>query len=122
MLLKWPLTNVALQGIEGRPPIVVLAHGIAGQKDMGLHPFAEVFAQRGMAALVFDYRNFGGSEGEPRNWVSPKRHLEDWDSALDYVRVRKRALNNTWHCHAAVCPCALARKSPWDCHVGRFAM
>ena len=77
-----------MQGVKGRPPIVVLAHGIAGQKDMGLHPFAEVFAQRGLAVLIFDYRNFGGSEGEPRNWVSPKRHLEDWEAALDYVRVR----------------------------------
>ena len=63
------------------------AHGIAGQKDMGLEPFAELFASKGMAVLLFDYRNFGGSEGEPRNWVSPKRHLQDWDAALDYVRV-----------------------------------
>ncbi len=84
------IKRLVLQGVEERPPIVVLAHGIAGQKDMGLHPFAEVFAQRGLAVLVFDYRNFGGSEGEPRNWVSPKRHLEDWDAVLDYVRVRPK--------------------------------
>ena len=88
--LNFAITRLVLQGVEERPPIVVLAHGIAGQKDMGLHPFAEVFAQRGLAVLVFDYRNFGGSEGEPRNWVSPKRHLEDWDAALDYVRVRPK--------------------------------
>ena len=67
---------------------MVAAHGIAGQKDMGLEPFAETFASKGLAVLLFDYRNFGGSEGEPRNWVSPKRHLQDWDAALDYVRVR----------------------------------
>ena len=54
---------------------------------MGLEPFAELFATKGLAVLLFDYRNFGGSEGEPRNWVSPKRHLQDWDAALDYVRV-----------------------------------
>ncbi|CAL5229605.1 g12965 [Coccomyxa viridis] len=74
------------KGMQQRPPIVVAAHGIAGQKDMGLEPFAELFATKGMAVLLFDYRNFGGSEGEPRNWVSPKRHLQDWDAALDYVR------------------------------------
>ena len=83
-----------MQGLQQRPPIVVAAHGIAGQKDMGLEPFAETFACKGLAVLLFDYRNFGGSEGEPRNWVSPKRHLQDWDAALDYVRVRP--------------PCALA--------------
>ncbi len=62
---------------------------------MGLHPFAEVFAQRGLAVLIFDYRNFGGSDGEPRNWVSTKRHLEDWEAALDYVRVRTAPVHDT---------------------------
>lgn len=79
--------SLRMQGLQQRPPIVVAAHGIAGQKDMGLEPFAETFASKGLAVLLFDYRNFGGSEGEPRNWVSPKRHLQDWDAALDYVRV-----------------------------------
>ena len=83
---------VHMQGLKQRPPIVVAAHGIAGQKDMGLEPFAELFASKGMAVLLFDYRNFGGSEGEPRNWVSPKRHLQDWDAALDYVRVHPKLL------------------------------
>jgi alpha/beta superfamily hydrolase len=68
------------------------AHGIAGQKDMGLQPFAEAFAGAGLAVLLFDYRCFGGSDGEPRNWVSPFRHLQDWSAALDYVRVRAPAL------------------------------
>ena len=38
------------------PPLVLMAHGIGGQKDMGLHPFAEAFVGRGLAALVIDYR------------------------------------------------------------------
>ena len=75
-----------MQKLDDRPPIIVGAHGIAGQKDMGLEPFAEFFATKGMAVLLFDYRNFGGSEGEPRNWVSPNRHLQDWAAALDYIR------------------------------------
>ena len=75
-----------MQHSDDQPPIIVGAHGIAGQKDMGLEPFAEFFATKGMAVLLFDYRNFGGSEGEPRNWVSPNRHLQDWAAALDYIR------------------------------------
>jgi pimeloyl-ACP methyl ester carboxylesterase len=35
---------------------------------------------------MFDYRNFNGSEGEPRNLVSPSRHLQDWRSAVTHVR------------------------------------
>lgn len=34
-------------------------------------------------------RCFGGSEGSPRNWVSPRRHLEDWDAAVQYVLVSR---------------------------------
>jgi dienelactone hydrolase len=68
------------------PPVVVMAHGIAAQKDFGLQLYAERFANKGMAVYVFDYRNFGSSEGEPRNWVSPLRHLHDWQAAIAHVR------------------------------------
>ena len=44
-----------------KPPVVVMAHGFAGQKDLGLQPYAEYFAAQGMAVFLFDYRNFGSS-------------------------------------------------------------
>ena len=69
-----------------KPPVVVMAHGITAQKDFGLQQYAEYFAGKGMAVFVFDYRNFGGSEGEPRNLVNPWRHLEDWKAAISHVR------------------------------------
>lgn len=69
-----------------KPPVVVMAHGFAGQKDFGLQPYAERFADNGMAVFVFDYRNFGSSEGEPRNLVNPWRHLNDWTAAISHVR------------------------------------
>jgi uncharacterized protein len=69
-----------------RPPVVVMAHGFGAQRDFGLPAYAERFAARGMAVFLFDYRNFGASEGEPRNLVNPWRHLRDWKAALAYVR------------------------------------
>ncbi len=69
-----------------KPPVVVMAHGFAGQKDFGLQPYAEYFASQGMAVFLFDYRNFGSSQGEPRNLVNPWRHLADWKAALSQVR------------------------------------
>ena len=69
-----------------RPPVVVMAHGFGAQRDFGLPAYAERFAARGMAVFLFDYRNFGASEGEPRNLVSNSRHLQDWEAALAYVR------------------------------------
>ena len=68
------------------PPVVVMAHGFGAQRDFGLPAYAERFADRGMAVFLFDYRNFGASDGEPRNLVSNSRHLRDWEAALAYVR------------------------------------
>lgn len=59
---------------------------MGAQKDMGLHPYACAFVEGGLAVLVFDYRTFGGSGGQPRQWVSPARHCQDWQSAVDYVK------------------------------------
>ncbi|MBW1989592.1 MAG: alpha/beta fold hydrolase [Deltaproteobacteria bacterium] len=68
------------------PPVVVMAHGFGAAASYGLLPFAKKFVARGMAAFVFDYRGFGKSGGEPRNWVSPRRHLWDWKAAVAHVR------------------------------------
>ncbi len=72
-------------GVE-RPPVVVMAHGFGAERNFGLEPYAEVFARKGLAVLLFDYRNFGASEGEPRYLANPWRHLADWGAALEYVR------------------------------------
>jgi len=69
-----------------RPPAVLMAHGFAAEQDFRLPAFAERFVARGMAVVTFDYRNFGASDGEPRNLVDPRRHVEDWLAAIGFVR------------------------------------
>ncbi|MBW2295177.1 MAG: alpha/beta fold hydrolase [Deltaproteobacteria bacterium] len=69
------------------PPMVILAHGFAGERAFGLEGFAEAFAKNGYAAFVFDYRTFGDSEGSPRNNVDPLDHGQDWDAAIAHVRM-----------------------------------
>ena len=58
---------------SGRVPTVVMAHGFSAVKEMYLDRFAETFAAAGMAALVFDNRNFGASDGLPRQEIDPWR-------------------------------------------------
>jgi pimeloyl-ACP methyl ester carboxylesterase len=70
---------------RGRP-CVVMAHGLGGTKDSGLAPFAERFAAAGADVVVFDYRGFGTSEGEPRQVVDHRRHREDYQAVVDHVR------------------------------------
>ncbi len=54
--------------------------------DWGLHPFADAFANMGCAVIMFDYRGFGKSEGEPRRLVYHVRHIEDYQAAIDFVK------------------------------------
>ena len=65
---------------------VVLAHGWTGVREQRLDAFAERFAAAGFAALVFDYRHFGASDGEPRSLLDIKRQREDWRAAVAYAR------------------------------------
>jgi len=63
-----------------------MAHGFGGTKDSGLLPFAEAFAEAGLDVLLFDYRGFGGSSGEPRQFAWPPRHREDYAAAAEFAR------------------------------------
>lgn len=70
---------------SGRYPGLVLAHGLGGIKEMRLDAYASFFASQGFLCLVFDYRHWGASTGEPRNLVEPALQLEDWDVALSWM-------------------------------------
>jgi len=65
-----------------------MAHGFGGTRADGLAPYAERFAAAGMAVLVFDYRHFGDSGGEPRQLIDIGRQLEDWTAAIACARTR----------------------------------
>lgn len=67
-------------------PCIVMAHGLGATRDAGLEPYAEKFAKTGFYCLLFDYRHFGASEGEPRQLMSVRRQLEDWFAAVSYAR------------------------------------
>lgn len=77
-VLRFPST-------EAPHPIIILGHGLGGLKEWTLPEVADAFVQTGLAALWFDYRNFGDSAGEPRDEVSHLGHLEDWQSAISYA-------------------------------------
>jgi fermentation-respiration switch protein FrsA (DUF1100 family) len=63
-----------------------MAHGFGGTKDSGLLPFAEAMAEAGLDVLLFDYRGFGDSSGEPRQLAQPSRHREDYTAAIEFAR------------------------------------
>jgi len=70
---------------SGPHPAVVMAHGIGGIKAGGLAPFAERFREEGFAAIAFDYRNFGGSAGQPREVLSVPRQRADYSTVIGWA-------------------------------------
>ena len=72
-------------GRSGAAPTVVMAHGFSAVKEMYLDRFAEAFAAAGLNALVFDNRNFGASDGEPRQEIDPVQQVRDYRHAITYA-------------------------------------
>src|SRR3954470_11665134 len=71
---------------EAPAPMLVMGHGLGAVREMRLDAYAERFAAAGFGALVFDYRHFGASGGEPRQLLDIRRQLEDWAAAIAYAR------------------------------------
>jgi fermentation-respiration switch protein FrsA (DUF1100 family) len=65
-----------------------MAHGVGAVKEMYLDAFARRFAEAGIAALLFDYRFFGASGGEPRQRLFPRDQIEDYRSALTWLSMQ----------------------------------
>jgi fermentation-respiration switch protein FrsA (DUF1100 family) len=66
-------------------PAIVMAHGFSGVKEMFLDRYADVFAAAGFGVLVFDYRGFGASGGEPRQEVDPWGQVRDFRNAISHA-------------------------------------
>lgn len=78
--------DLYLPRTQEKSPVVVMAHGFGGERKFRLPAFAEFFAANGLAVLLFDYRGFGDSAGEPRALVDAARHLEDYAAAVAFAR------------------------------------
>jgi dipeptidyl aminopeptidase/acylaminoacyl peptidase len=68
-----------------KAPAIIMAHGHSAVKEQYLAPFAERFTAAGFVTLVFDYRYWGASEGEPRCQLFPLEQVEDYRNAITWV-------------------------------------
>ncbi len=69
-------------------PCIIMTHGFTALKEHYLSKFADVFARAGMCVLVYDNRNFGESDGEPRFEVNPELQVRDLSDAISYVQTK----------------------------------
>jgi hypothetical protein len=67
-------------------PAVIVTGSWTTVKEQMPNLYAQKLANEGFIALTFDFRTFGESEGEPRNYESPERKIVDIKNAFSYLQ------------------------------------
>jgi uncharacterized protein len=80
---------------EGAEPsgVVVAVGPLTSVKEQASGTYAQAMAERGYAALAFDYRSFGESDGRPRQLENPDAHIEDIRNAASALLADERLTN-----------------------------
>lgn len=68
------------------PPAVIVAGSWMTVKEQMPSNYAPLLAEAGFAALVFDFRGYGESEGHPRDTESPRLKAEDLRAAVHFLQ------------------------------------
>lgn len=73
-----------------KAPTVVLAGGWCYVREIVMPTYAKAFAEAGINAMVFDYRNLGVSDGDNRQHLDPWSQIRDYQNALSYLERHDR--------------------------------
>jgi pimeloyl-ACP methyl ester carboxylesterase len=68
-----------------RQPVVIMTHGTSATITMVADRYAEVLNKAGFAVLLYDHRNLGISDGEPRGEINPWIQARGYRDAIGYV-------------------------------------
>ena len=76
----------------GKSPVVIMAHGFTTTiNGMTADKYAEKYREAGFAVLLYDHRNLGISDGEPRwdvnFWVQCRGYIDCIDFALTQAEI-----------------------------------
>lgn len=71
--------------VESPVPTIVITAGFSMVKEMGFEWVAEQFVERNMAAIVYDHRNLGASDGLPRFEIDPLQQVRDIRDAITFA-------------------------------------
>jgi len=62
-----------------------MTHGTSATITMVADRYAEILHDAGFAVLLYDHRNFGISDGEPRGEINPWVQARGYRDAIDFV-------------------------------------
>jgi cephalosporin-C deacetylase-like acetyl esterase len=74
------------QSDAAEAPVVVMAHGYNCLKEFYLDKYAAAIATAGHVVLAYDHRNFGDSDGEPRQELDPWVQVRDYRHAITFAQ------------------------------------
>ena len=74
------------RSMESPAPLVVMAHGYNCLKEFYLDKYAAAIARTGHVVLAYDHRNFGDSDGEPRQELDPWVQVRDYRHAITFAQ------------------------------------
>jgi uncharacterized protein len=90
--VEFPSEGAKLRGLvflprerRGKPALVIMAHGTSATITMVANSYADVFCRAGLAVLLYDHRNFGRSEGEPRQEINPWIQCRGYRDAVKFA-------------------------------------
>jgi hypothetical protein len=81
------LRGFLYQAVLGDPPfpLVVMTHGTSATIPMVANRYAQVFAEAGVSALLYDHRNLGISGGKPRQEINPWVQSRGYRDAVTFA-------------------------------------
>ncbi|RMR86317.1 alpha/beta hydrolase [Pseudomonas coronafaciens] len=68
-----------------KAPAIIVGHPMGAVKEQSANLYAQKLAEQGFVTLSLDLSFWGGSEGQPRNAVSPDIYAEDFSAAVDFL-------------------------------------
>ena len=91
--VEFPSEGATLRGHVYLPPdasapvpVVIMAHGFSATiTGMVADRYAEALVAAGFAVLLYDHRNFGISDGEPRQEINKWVQARGYRDAIDFV-------------------------------------
>lgn len=66
-------------------PAIITGGSLTSVKEQMAGTYAKKLAHQGFITLAFDYRNYGESEGQPRQYEDPQLKLKDLQAATTYL-------------------------------------
>ena len=68
-----------------KAPAILVGHPMGAVKEQSANLYATKMAEQGFVTMSLDLAFWGGSEGQPRNAVSPDLYAETFSAAVDYL-------------------------------------